>query len=366
MRENMSAANHIELARLRQLTARIGADPLLTQASTGNSSTKLDGVLWIKASGKWMVDAMDEDILIPLDLAEVIRECLQQGVDPASRYPGASIETAMHAVLPQRVVLHVHSVNTIAWAVRNDAAVQLQYQLDGLRWQWVSYVASGLPLSQAIEHSLVACSDADVFVLGNHGLVIGGEDCNAVENLLIELERRLAIYPRRAHPADYAALEELCQGSSWDLPDDDQVHALGTDAISQAILSGGLLYPCQAIFSNSSTPDLFKPIPYPHPGDESLSQYCSRPFLIIGGRGVLVSRTMTPAELAMMSGLAQIVQRVNASTPLRYLSEAEVTTVRNITGGHYRELANERLDSGLRMPALPAPGAGNVNLRKLG
>jgi rhamnose utilization protein RhaD (predicted bifunctional aldolase and dehydrogenase) len=165
MRENMSAASHIELARLRQLTARIGADPLLTQASTGNSSTKLDGVLWIKASGKWKVDAMDEDILIPLDLAEVISECLQQGVDPASRYPGASIETAMHAVLPQHVVLHVHSVNTIAWAVRNDAAVQLQHQPDGLRWQWFSYVASGLPLSQAIEHSLFACPDTDIFVL---------------------------------------------------------------------------------------------------------------------------------------------------------------------------------------------------------
>ena len=366
MRENTSPASHIELARLRQLTARIGADPLLTQASTGNSSTKLDGVLWIKASGKWMVDAMDEDILIPLDLTEVVSECLQQGVDPASRYPGASIETAMHAVLPQRVVLHVHSVNTIAWAVRNDAAVQLQHQLDGLRWQWVSYVASGLPLSQAIEHSLFACPDTDIFVLGNHGLVIGGEDCNAVENILIELERRLAIYPRRAHPADYAALEELCQGSSWDLPDDDQVHALGTDATSQAILSGGLLYPCQAIFSNARTPDLFKPIPYPHSRDESLRQYCNRPFLIIGGRGVLISRAMTPAELAMISGLAQIVQRVNASTSLRYLSEAEVATSCNMTGSRYRELANERLDSGLRISPRPDPGAGNVNLRKLG
>jgi rhamnose utilization protein RhaD (predicted bifunctional aldolase and dehydrogenase) len=52
MIKNMPAASHVELARLRQLTARIGADPLLTQASTGNSSTKLDGVLWIKASGQ--------------------------------------------------------------------------------------------------------------------------------------------------------------------------------------------------------------------------------------------------------------------------------------------------------------------------
>ena len=35
MRKNISAAS---LAQLRQLTARIGADPSLTQASTGNSS----------------------------------------------------------------------------------------------------------------------------------------------------------------------------------------------------------------------------------------------------------------------------------------------------------------------------------------
>jgi len=246
----------------------------------------------------------------------------------------------MHAVLPHRVVLHVHSVNTIAWAIREDAAVQLQRHLDGLRWQWISYVASGLPLSQAIEHALFVNPDTDVFVLGNHGLVIGGKDCDAVEDHLMELERRLAVCPRRAHPADYAALETLCQASSWDLPDDDHVHALGTDANCHSILSGGLLYPCQAIFSASSTPDLFKPVPYP--GGESLSQYCGRPFLIIGGHGVLVSKSITPAQLAMISGLAQIVQRVNASTPLRYLSEAEVATGCNMTGHRYRELAGRR------------------------
>jgi rhamnose utilization protein RhaD (predicted bifunctional aldolase and dehydrogenase) len=339
-----------ELTKLRHLTARIGADPLLTQASTGNSSIKLDGVLWIKASGRWMADAMDQDILIPVDLAEIMGGCLKQGVDPARRYPGASLETAMHAVLPHRVVLHVHSVNTIAWAVRNDAAVQLQYQLEGLRWQWVPYVATGLPLSEAIEQALFDCPETDVFVLGNHGLVIGGEHCNAVEDLLIEVERRLAIHRRRARTADYAALTELCQGSSWTLPDDDQLHALATDSISQAILSGGLLYPCQAIFSKSSTPDLFRPIPCPHPGVESPSQYCNRPFLIVAGRGVLVSRTIKPAELAMIGGLAQIVQRISGSTPLRYLSEAEVATCCKTIGYRYRDLANERLGSGLRMP----------------
>jgi rhamnose utilization protein RhaD (predicted bifunctional aldolase and dehydrogenase) len=113
MNTNMSATNQSELRRLRELSARIGGDPLLTQASTGNSSIKLEGVLWIKASGKWMADAVHEDIFIPLDLAEV-RKCLKQRGDPAELNARASIETAMHAVMPHRVVLHIHSVDAIA------------------------------------------------------------------------------------------------------------------------------------------------------------------------------------------------------------------------------------------------------------
>ena len=155
-----------------------------------------------------MADAIHEDVLIPLDLAEV-KERVKQKVDPAEQYTRASIETAMHAVPPHRVVLHVHCVNTIAWAVRQDAPVQLEHQLDGLRWQWISYVPSGLPLAREIEKVLSASADTDVLVLGNHGLVIGGDDCGAVEDLLSQVEQRLAICPRQADPTDYAALAEI-------------------------------------------------------------------------------------------------------------------------------------------------------------
>lgn len=339
MNKNMSATNQAELTRLRELSARIGGDPLLTQASTGNSSIKLEGVLWIKASGRWMADAMREDILIPLDLAEV-KERVKQGVDPTERYARASIETAMHAVLPHRVVLHVHCVNTIAWAVRQDAPVQLEHQLDGLRWQWISYVPSGLPLAWEIEKVLSASPDTDVLVLGNHGLVIGGDDCGTVEHLLSQVQQRLAICPRQAGPTDYAALKEIADGSSWDLPDDDEVHGLGTDAISRAVLSGGLLYPCQSIFSNSSTPRLFRSVPCPNPKDQWESRYRTQPFLIIEGRGVIVRSTMTPAQWAMMSGLARVIQRISSSAPLRYLTDDEVANSASTIASRYLELAN--------------------------
>src|SRR5882672_5501866 len=97
MREHAAVASQAELQPLLELTQRVGSDPLLTQGSTGNTSAKLDGVLWIKASGRWMADAQREDILMPLDLAEVVTQCMRQGVDPTQRYPSASLETAMHA-----------------------------------------------------------------------------------------------------------------------------------------------------------------------------------------------------------------------------------------------------------------------------
>ena len=280
MNKNSPVTNRAELSSLRELSARVGSDPLLTQASTGNSSIKLEGVLWIKASGKWMANAVHEDIFIPLDLNEV-RECVKQRSDPTELNARASIETAMHAVMPHRVVLHIHSVDAIAWAVRQDAPVQLKHRLDGLRWQWIPYVPSGLPLAREIEKALSACSATNVLILGNHGLVISGDDCGVVEDLLSQVQQRLALCPRQAGPTAYAALAEMADGSPWILPDDNEVHVLGTDVISRTILSAGFLYPCQLIFSTSNPPAPFRSLFCLAPRDQWESQYGAQQILII-------------------------------------------------------------------------------------
>jgi rhamnose utilization protein RhaD (predicted bifunctional aldolase and dehydrogenase) len=347
MKEPVVAARNIELLRLLSLTERVGRDPLLTQASTGNSSVKLDGALWIKASGKWMADAIRDDIFIRLDLEEA-RECLRRREDPAGRYRRASLETAMHAVLPHRMVVHVHCVNTIAWAVRLDGAFQLENHLEGLRWHWIPYVPSGLPLSREIARALTAPADTELFVLGNHGLVLCGEDAEAIETLLAEVRQRLSIQPRNVPAADYAALWEISMDSPWRLPDDDGVHALGTDPISRAILREGVLYPCQAIFSDSGAPELFRPICYPVSRDGWQRRYGNRPFLLIEGRGVLVSRSIPPSELAMLSGLAEVVQRLSPAAPLRYLTEVELGGIAPEAAYCYRELSSSRQVSGGR------------------
>src|SRR6185369_10038222 len=121
-----------------------------------------------------------------------------------------------------------------------------------------------------------------------------------------DIEERLSIPARTARPVDHtqltALLTKFAGDSAWDVPDDDAVHALATDPISRKILEGGFLYPCQAMFSDARTPELFHAVD--SPGDTG------RPFLMVKGRGVLVRRVMTAAEIAMLSGLAQVVQRI--------------------------------------------------------
>ena len=99
-----------ELRPLRELSARLGANPLLVQASTGNTSVKVNEVLWIKASGKWLAQAEQDDFLVPVELGAA-----RAGIcGSLSGGRSASIETAMHAVLPRTVVIKVHSVNVFA------------------------------------------------------------------------------------------------------------------------------------------------------------------------------------------------------------------------------------------------------------
>jgi rhamnose utilization protein RhaD (predicted bifunctional aldolase and dehydrogenase) len=336
MREQMSPASHAEIERLTEFTARVGSDPLLTQASTGNSSIKVNDELWIKASGQWMAAALQGDIFIRLNMP-LVKRCLLQDIDPTEHFPRASLETAMHAATPHRVVLHAHSVDAIAWAVRADGFFQLQQRLEGLRWQWLPYLPSGMPLARAIEAALRRRPDTDVFILANHGFVIAADDVSSLENLLADVQRRLNIPPRFSHPADYALLAEICAGSEWQIPDDDGVHALGTDQLSCRIVSEGILYPCQAIFSGAWGLEAFQPVPG---APYKKSREGSRPFLIVEKCGVLVSRDLSPAGLAMLSGLAQVCQRLNASAPIRYLTEAEIAGLSPQAVHRYCELAN--------------------------
>lgn len=324
-----STRHEREVVSLRDLSARLGSDPLLVQAGNGNTSIKLDGILWIKASGRWLAHAMQQEMLVPLELAEV-KESIQNDTDIALRHAPKddlrpSIETAMHAILPHRVVIHVHSINAIAWAIRLDGPDRLKERLAGLHWQWIPYAASGIPLAREIKKAVAGAPETDVLILGNHGLVVCGHDCCTVERLLFEVERRLAIRPRRFPKADTTVLAMIARYSRWRFPDVDSLHALGTDAVSRRILKGGVLYPCQATFLGQTMPLLPAAVIVSKSTERLRGKDRTPPFVAVERSGVMLNEKMTSAERATLIGLVQVTQRTEESARLRYLQGAEVT-----------------------------------------
>lgn len=318
-----------ELDDLAVFSAHVGRDPLLIQGSVGNTSIKLDGRLWIKASGKWLANALQEDIFLALDLCQT-RSSIRRhreittAVTNSGKELTPSIETAMHAILPHRVVVHVHSVNTIARAVRSDAREHLEQRLNGLKWEWVPYALSGLPLAREIERVVKRSPASNVLILANHGLVVCGNDCRSVDLLLKQVELRMASIPRRAPRFDRTFLLYLADESHWCLPDDMRLHCLATDEISRRILANGVLYPCQTLVPGGADawrqfyPGLFRQVRRkPEKGP------CRRSFLILKDKGMLLSNRITRMEIETLIGLAEVVQRIEMNAPIRYLTKAE-------------------------------------------
>lgn len=192
----ITAASSIE-KQVKAFCARIGADPLLVQGAGGNVSWKDRGVLWVKASGTWLAEAELKEIFVPVNLAHLQDALAKQDffVKPEVNSTSGlrpSIETLLHALMPHRVVVHLHAVEILAHLVKvNPKRVIENFVADDVRWIFVDYVKPGAELARAISDQLKYTSDADVVFMGNHGVVIGGRDIDEVEATLNKLIIRL-------------------------------------------------------------------------------------------------------------------------------------------------------------------------------
>jgi rhamnose utilization protein RhaD (predicted bifunctional aldolase and dehydrogenase) len=243
----------------------------------------------------------------------------------------ASIETSLHALLPHPVVLHVHSVNTIAWSVRTDATGELAARLDGLAWRALDYHHPGLPLAHAVRRH--AREPIDVLLLGNHGLVVGAASCEAAEALVAQVEQRLALPPRDAAPVDDDDLRRICDDTDYRLPLDPFCHALATDPHNLMVATKGSLYPDHVVFLGPAMPMLLQ-------GEDlaaKAARTCPPPVaLLVPGRGALIRSNASAGAEAMLSCLALVTSRLPLHAKIKYLSRDNEQALLNWDAEHYR------------------------------
>ena len=271
------------LAEVVALSNRFGADPAFVRAGGGNSSVKADGVLWIKPSGVPLATLAADD-LVPLDRARLLALLARDPTTlPTDRDPvmavaaearlgeahgrRPSVELLFHALLPERLVLHTHPI-LVNGVTCNADGEALATRLFGDRAVWVPYTDPGLPLAHAIVDARAAYMSRTgrpaphVTLLGNHGLIVGGETAADIESetswLVGVIEAELASRPELVLPAgldgDQAMVEAITSGlgrPSVAFEPDPLVLALAADPVGRAFLEGGPLIPDQIVYAGS-------------------------------------------------------------------------------------------------------------------
>ena len=176
---------------LAEISRKLGADESLVLAGGGNTSCKVRepdrfgrarDLLVIKPSGVDLAtiepgdfSTLRLDDLLPMgDLdalsdEEMMQAAMEALVDPAMRRP--SLEVLLHALLPDRWVLHSHADALLALTNHPQGEERVRAALGG-RVAIVPYMRPGFELSRAVA---AARGDAEGIVLLKHGLVTMGE-----------------------------------------------------------------------------------------------------------------------------------------------------------------------------------------------
>ena len=325
---------------LLAVSERLGRDPLQVQAAGGNTSLKSGGAMWVKASGTWLAEARTRDIMVPVDAAGLRdaldgpredRDFVPEELNPGGLRP--SIETSFHAALDWPVVLHTHSVATIAVAVLRDAADVVAERLGDLGAVFVPYCMPGRELTRAI--LAAATPSTRVIVLGNHGLICCADTPVEAEALLREVSKRLdrAPDPLLCPPEGFS--EEL-EGTGW-MPAPEEASSLALDPEHLAIAEGATLYPDHAIFLGPGIVVADSGRPLCDVLDEVGRMQPARRLVLVPGQGAAIQADASPGTLALARALGDVVLRIEPGADLSRLSAAQEAALLNWDAEKYRQ-----------------------------
>ena len=328
--------------QVRAFCDRIGKDPLLVQGAGGNVSWKDGDVLWVKASGTWLSDAIGKDIFVPVELAHLRQAIANQDFQVIPKVVGnsklrPSIETLLHALMPHNVVVHLHAVEILARLVRADPETEFNKLIgSAIKWTCVDYFKPGAELAASVAENLLKYSDADVVFLCNHGVVIGGASITHIETILQKL---LLLLNNTITPVlrDVGANEpESLVKSQYCLCRDQELNQLATNNyLSARLKHEWVLYPDHAVFLGSQAAILGHSITL----EKLHNMTDNKPAYVFDvGKGVYESKTATSAQKEQLRCYYDVLIRQPANKKLVSLSPGSIIELLDWDAEKYRKL----------------------------
>lgn len=326
--------------------AQLGQDRLLVQAAGGNVSWKADSTLWIKASGTWLADACRKDVFVPVDLnaCQAALARADFGYVPQALAGHAlrpSIETMLHALMPQQVVVHLHPVDVVAHLVRANALSLLTSAMGDMHnWALVPYQKPGAELARAVSQTLQTHPDAQILFLRNHGLILGAETVAEVDELLQGVLRRLHTQPLDA-TGKTSAVQPPSQRPETTLPyrpcTQPELNQLACDAaLSSRLTRDWALCPDHVVFLGARALCVEEPEQM-----QAVRETDAPPFIFVQEQGVWERTNVTPAQLAQLQFYLDVLVRQPQGQALVSLGSAQIAELLNWDAEKYRQLLNQ-------------------------
>lgn len=337
----MNSATIALKASVIEYCAIIGGDPLLVQGSGGNVSWKDGDTLWVKASGSWLAEAAEKDIFVPVDLPH-LRTAIERGdfsVTPRLQGESAlrpSIETLLHALMPHRVVIHLHAIEVLAHLVRVSWQNDFQTLVNAYpNWATVGYKKPGAELAETVSLALQNTKNANVIFLQNHGIVIGGVDIEEVNHILQIVTDALRISSCHYCLSNPPVRPLNIDGQAIYYPVSDQaVHQLAIEAdLFPRLRSNWALYPDHVVFLGafSHTYADEKTLQYELRGSDEIPE-----LIFIQGVGVFAKSGFSTAKQVQLRCYYDVLVRQHEEHVINALTTQQIGELLNWDAEKYR------------------------------
>jgi len=315
----------------------IGQNRLLVQGAGGNISWKTGDSMLVKASGTWLADAVKKDIFVEVDYKSILSSLEQndfsltpQVICGSSLRP--SIETILHALLPQKIVLHLHAVDILAFLVRETVSDDLSRLIPStVKYALVDYFKPGPDLAKATLDAISLNPETQVVFLKNHGIVIGGDDIDELTSLLDDLCSYFVqnVVDFKIKPEQKSLLAKKIP-DGYMLPKYDKVQGLALDQkLINRVRNDWEICPDHVVFLGAKAQF------YNDSDSQSLID-SNAPFIFSEGLGVYESKDATEAQRLQLLCFYDVSIRISASAEIIKLDQRDVNELLDWDAEKYR------------------------------
>ena len=344
-----------EFTDFLKFSKEVGQDSSMVQAAGGNTSMKLGDTMWVKASGKWLMNACSEEIMVPVKTSKVRSIIKNEGKndeklinntisDDSNTNLRPSVETPLHAALDFKYVLHTHDVNIISFAILKNSQTKLNKLLNGFKWKFIPYIKPGIKLSRLILK--IKSKEDNVFILQNHGLIVCGDNLEEIKKLNFKIRECLQNELNKniiVKSKDNSNYEMNLKNTQYKLLDEDYAFDLANNKSWLKKISLGAFLPDVLVFLGPKILQI-------KPDEKKLSfklnklSKLSLPFnscIILSGYGVIIRNDSLNGTIEMIKLLSELMHRVPEEEELEYFNDGQVLSLLNWEAEHYRQKLNQ-------------------------